>query len=581
MQDPLFVKQFTPSVSKQPLNTHFQEYVADSASSSGISWNIDSPFAGALLDNEVYVEYEVKFNADSAGATTADDDFREMYEGGDEPAANTGEFISLPANSYKLALRQGFAIHGGLQNCEVVMNGQSLRQTPNRYMAEFARFYAHPSEIEGVASMSGGCLDSGTFTSLTRDHASAPVVNSLLAGAALYQAQSRLQDLHGVYPALTVVGVAGSRLNRSVLPTTDDRWYNEGFTKRCHRLQDQWRESAPANTASAILAQGRYPLGFALKVYERLPISPFMMWEAKDKKRSIPYVDKMEINLTFYSDAIKLMFQSSLPASNLANINWYTTAPKLHLKWYIPPPGSLMPPEISIPVSQYKESVQTVTIANPAALNQGVPSDSAINYSNLRLQQIPDLLMIYVKPSAANFQAVYASEHHLEITQCDITVNGDTGKVLRANSAQLFAMYARNSPMRNHKKLEYNQWRKRFCTVALRPSDMGVRVPPGVNHGVTLDVRLNVKSWWAVPAVGSRFSSTAGTVIASADNDVHPGGFDSSTDWEIHVLGIYDKYELTLTNRGNAQLKLQNVPSLDMPQSLASVDRSDLRAQFA
>lgn len=579
MQDPLFVKQFSPSVSKQPLNTHYQEYVADSSSQTGCSWNIDSPFAGALLDNEVYVEYTVGLNYENGVAGTGAT-YREMFEGGAEPTDNTtGPFKSLPANSYKLALRQGFAIHSGLQNCEVVINGQSLRQTPNRYMAEFARFYGHPSELEGVASMSGGCLDCGSFTSMTKDHASAPAPNAITE--AVYEAELFLQDVDGVYPALSG-GAAGtrSRLNRKAFPTTDDRWHNEGFTKRCHRLQDVWRESAVPNEASDADTQARYTAAKQIKVYERLPISPFLMWEAKDKKRSIPYVDKMELILTFYSSAVKLMFQSTLPDADLAKIDWYTVAPRLHLKWYIPPPGSLMPPEVSIPVSQYKESVKSITIQNPASAS-ALPLSSTADYENLRLQQIPDLMLIYLKPSPTNFNKAYASEHHLEIEQVDITVNGDTGKVLRANTAQLFTMYARNSPMRSHRKLDYQQWKKRFCTIALRPADFGVRVPPGVNHGVTLDVRLQVKSWWAVPSIGHVFGPAAAAPDGTADDSTHPGGLNTSAAWEMHILGIYDKYELTLTNRGNAQLKLQNVPSLDLPQSLAAVDRSDLRAQFA
>ena len=83
MDPSLVIHQFHPSVEKQPLNTHYQSYEADSADQSNVSWNIDSPFAGALLDNEVWIEYIVGFNySPTSGGVLATDDFRDMFEGG-------------------------------------------------------------------------------------------------------------------------------------------------------------------------------------------------------------------------------------------------------------------------------------------------------------------------------------------------------------------------------------------------------------------------------------------------------------------------------------------------------------------
>ena len=62
MDPSLVIHQFHPFVEKQPLNVHYQSYEADSAETRNVSWNIDSPFAGALLDNEVYIEYQVSID---------------------------------------------------------------------------------------------------------------------------------------------------------------------------------------------------------------------------------------------------------------------------------------------------------------------------------------------------------------------------------------------------------------------------------------------------------------------------------------------------------------------------------------
>ncbi len=581
----LIIHKFHPVVHSQPLNVHYQSYEADSSEIQNIAWNIDSPFAGALLDNEVYVEYTVTLNSFA---------FKDTFVGG--PALGTPPFTEMggfPLGPTSVAMRPGWAVHGALSNAEVILNGQSIRQTPYRFMPEFARFYSHPLEIDGVCSMSGGALDSGSHDSVPKDMA-AEVPTLGLPGHISVAGTTGFAMLNtGAWRVDTV-----SALNFifGQFPTTGGHYYNEGFTKRVHALRERWRETGAANAeGNHTNLLTRFTESFTFQVWERLPISPFMMWEAKDGHRSIPYIDKMEVSLQFYSNARKLMLQYTCDDADIdsAAVDWFTIKPKLHLKWYIPPPGMTMAPELSIPVSLYKESVRQVTNLTAPLATQGVPPVSnEITYENLRLQQIPDMMMIYVKPNANTQEARFGIEHHLEITEVEITLNGDSGKALRASQGELFAMYVRNSPMKRERKFDFTEWRKRYCTLAFKPHDLGVRVPPGVNHGITLDVRLKVRNWWSKPMDG------ANTVIAAGESttyttlggtapftrDIFYGTLDTedshSFTYEINILGVYDKYELTLTNRGNAQLKLQNVPSLDLPQAVAPTDRRELRGAF-
>lgn len=605
--DPLFIKQFTPSVSKQPINTHYQTYDAESVSASGSHWNIDCPFAGALLDSEVLVEYTLTFNTDATGASidpaanVADTQiWPGMFAGASTANIASRPYIRhCPYNSYKFAPRSGFCVGSALQNCEVVINGQSMRQTPFRFMPEFARFYASDAELSSVCSMSGGELDSGTFSTMTAGHfgrgpggVPAPAVGGVAA--------AQLGIASCDWP------VSGEEVVRVPVPVSDPNtgYWNSGFGARFNRFKRRVRDFASASDedngvpliAAEMSSNPAYGGGRELTFVERVPIAPFLLWEAKDGKRSIPFVDKMELSLTWYSNAGKLMFQTDLPDNILDNVRWWLKKPKLHLKWYIPPPGMMLPPEISIPVTQYKELVRTVTLPDVAVDEsmEGAAS-TVVSYENIRLQQVPDLIFIYIKPSAADLPKAFSNERHAEILAVDITVNGDTGKALRAGSARLFSMYRRNSPQRGSRRFDYDEWRKRYCTVALRPHDLGVRVPPGVNHGVTLDVRVTAKSWSQQathhPSFGPNAGRLAGAPVGNAlgPNPLagnrlsvyHEGSCIFLHNWDLTIIGVYDKYELTLTNRGNAQLKLQNVPSVDMPQSLAQVDRTDLRAQFA
>ena len=142
MDPSLQVHRFQPFTEKQPINTHYQSYTADSSTEQSINWNVDSPFAGALLDNEVYIEYKIRINTDADGAALANEELRGMFGGrptipgnivgAQHVGANLPDGASAGSPSLansKFALRQGWSVHGALSSCDVTINGQSLRQS--------------------------------------------------------------------------------------------------------------------------------------------------------------------------------------------------------------------------------------------------------------------------------------------------------------------------------------------------------------------------------------------------------------------------------------------------------------------
>lgn len=575
---------FVPSTEKQPINTHYQSYTSTSATETSVRFNVDTPFAGAMLDNEVYVEYKVRIQAANVG------DLHGMFEahalGGVNMAREDAQ-NALPAALYqgKFALRQGFAVHNGLESVNLKLNGQSMTQRPQVWMNEFMRFYASEDEVRNVCSMSGGEFDCGDFSYRTSDDAQV-VGSRFLQDDAI---QTTIGVGVGYSPPVTLDAAAGgagvNTINlRTSLPISDHTYSrNSGFEKRFHRLAYKARlgagEDGTANANDTEAVAPRHSEDFVFSVWERVPISPFMLWEAKDGKRSIPYVDKMELQLRFSSNeyhsvqgvlgtaaGAHIIAQPDHPHMSILGAGG-AEAPILHLKWYIPPAGFVMEPEKSIPITIYEELPNTgplVAIGDAAYTSVSYTA----NYRNIRLQQIPDLLFIYLKPeeSAANTRFSDPAEKHLEIEKLKITVNGDSGKLDNASSGELYSMYVRNSPMAKERLYNYDEWRRKYCTAVLKPRDMGVKFGPGINHGVTLDVEVTAKSWWNLPAVHRVSNINLESPLPIP-----------STQYELYVVAAYDRYELTLTNRGNAQLKLLNIPSPARDQQLAQPDALDLR----
>lgn len=590
MDPSLIVHKFHPFVEKQPLNVHYQEYSADQASRQSCNWNIDSPFAGALLDNEVLVEWT--FTGARVPLTT------QFVNGGNGVGVDQGAGGKTILD--RVCFAQGFPFVSALAKMECVINGQSLRTSPSKYIPEFTRFYSHPMETQGIATLAGGELDDNSCGPLT-DGSAWDFTLDTNAGA-----RSVKTDHSNSLAALP------DEVIRPRFPIgMGTRHVNQGYAKRYQRF---WERTRVYNGILRNIDEADDDADYkaqdpTYQLFERLPLSPFLMFEAKDGKRSIPYVDKMEITMTFHANHLKHALQGNRFAQTLVGAadfgNWFSenARPKLHLRWYIPPPGMVLEPEISIPISVYKETSIPVTglVVDPRSPdgNKTYKEVPAVNYSNIRLQQIPDMIFIYAKPTAAAMELDFNPEHHLAIESIEITINGDSGKLLRASKGELFSMYVRNSPMSKERLYDFDTWFQKYCTCVFVPSDLGVRVPPGVNHGVTLDVRVEFRQYWTGPTIwnwgaaeksllapqnrlASRFPDGQVDVVGNlAAITAIDDPATRNVSYEMHVISVYDKYELTLTNRGNAQLKLQNVPSLDLPQQVAAVDQADLRAQFA
>ena len=558
----LQVREFAPIVEKQPINVHYQKYIADSFSTSSVTFNVDSPFAGALLDNELLIKYTVQVTRANANEIAG------MFEAQLTAAGQVGTDVvaATPGalNTNRLGLSQGFSVGACLQSVNLTINGQTLTQSPRKWMGEFMRFYASPHEEATVCSMSGGELDEGDHSNRVEDQAlyvAAPTIANGVTNA----------SVHPGYSLSSLLGASNQSINlRSEFPVIGGQWYNKGFTRRFHKFARECRTQGLAANAAGISGATRYADSPTLTIYERLPLSPFLLWEAKDGRHSIPYVDKLELDLRFVSvgEQLALMFQGTM--NNPPVVNVVAAAPELHLKWYIPPQGMVMQPQVSIPVQKIKEFSQTISTNQTFVADANhVSADTQSTFSNIRLQQIPDLFFLYAKPVLSAQRLRDPAEMHLEIKELRITVNGDSGKVLQADSGRLFSLYVKNAPMAREREYDYDSWRKRYCCAVLTPSDLGVLMPPGVNHGVTLDVEATMASHWNFPRVGRR-------AVDNAENNAAPG-----RQYEFHILSVYDKYELTLTNRGNAQLKLLNVPSPAVAQGVAQPDAADLTQAFA
>jgi hypothetical protein len=552
----LQIEEFAEQPDQIPMHVDYHEYTADTSNRSSSSWRIDSPGMGALLDSEAWIEYTLSLRSGLGGNAP----FEQMFIKDNQTSVDRG---------VRLCLRQGYTMQRAMQSISLNINGTTLVERPDRYSDQVLRFYSMPQEVETIMTGSGGYLDDGF-------------------GFPYNQADDGLNNTQGagVPAASAVIGfgqqaAAGETMVNAGPDTYGSFLINEGYSKRCTKFWKACRDAGAADSTPVAGAGVQYPNIVNLKVWERVPVSPFMVYESRDMKRSIPHINQMTLTCNWNSSThtngqqLSMIFQGFEPPGGSVyeglNVSWFADAaiagsvdPVLHLKWYMPPMGYRLPPQISIPIIDYQHFAK----GEAKFSHDNTLAASAIQanktYNNIRLEQMPDYLFIYVTPEQSNTNITEPSEHLLEITALDISADGDSGKMLNATSMDLYSMYVKNAMGREMFRPDYEKWRKHHCLVVLKPEDLGLRYSPGIRNPITLNLRLSYRSHWL-------------------SANIEPAGYDARVQgtaplfelWgstadpinkapNINVLCEYRKYRLTLTEGGGSRRELLSLPKPDI-----------------
>jgi len=588
----LQIDEFAEQPEQLPVHIDYHTYTADQSSRAGCSFRIDTPGSGALLDSEAWIFYTVELRRDTAVDVSLCDIFKITD---DAQAADTPGSRQSSASGNKIAFRQGFTMQRAMQSISLNINGTTLVERPDRYADQVLRFYSMPQEVTTMMSGSGGDLDTGY-------------------GYAICKADNWLSHRDATTGISVIVEGGPTKSNAAadlscMKYPDDENWINTGFERRVQKLMRIARTGGDVNAAanpqaeSNLLASWGSETGQRLVVVlkERLPISPFMNYEARDLKRSIPHINQMTLNinwnsLTHTNGGTKSMILQGhnvlATANNPADyftgfqVDWFKTKPVLHLKWIIPPMGYRLPPQISIPIIDYQHFSQPQAVARIAdAVNfQESPS---ISFNNIRLEQIPDLLFIYITQEQSLSTLRTPSEQMFEIVDLDISTDGDSGKMLSATNMELYAMYVRNALGREMIRGDYQMWRKHHCVIVLRPEDMGLRFSPGIRNPVTLNVRARVRNHFNRPRMTGTVSNVPLTEAAYLPNRIQNLSIneDLAPVVEVfwNVLCEYRKYRLTLTESGGSRRELLSLPKADvqsLPQAIPSAAVGGLQGVF-
>lgn len=556
----LFWHPFEGSVDKEPLFVQYNKYQAQSANSTDVSWYIESPANGVLLDNEVWIRTELTI--------TDDADETKGFRGAmaSNVATNAKAGIAKDPN-LRTGFRFGSVLQKACQNISLDINGTVMTYEFSKYHDAFNRLFITQEEAETFYPAVGGGFDDGAHEGLYDGYYSNAawkgddykvVANELIAWQTGYKTQIPV-----------TVSVAGS-----VAPYAGMNQYinNHGFTKRCDFFEKIVREGGgpdidPAtiayqdSTLGIIDADGeniyvRYVSPLTYAVYEKIAIPPFHLYDNRDIKMSIPNIRTFQLTFQLHSNAKNLMFRSAALGATFT-VDWYTIKPQLLMRWYTPPPGYQIPKQITIPCTKVFTYTSSEFVGKAIQKASAYPIRyDAFNKSNISLPAMPDLFLIFVKRRLTDYTLLMPDDYNLSISSLTMDMEGNSGKLISSEPIHLWNMYKRHLRLYPCSRDNFDSWYKYHCIVPITASDLGVIKGAGMDNPIQVTIS-NLQCWdyHNVPSYNyyigdGRFN---GDVTANSGNAV---AFD------FHLVCIYDKYALTLTSDGSSALQLLRVNTM-------------------
>ena len=304
-----------------------------------------------------------------------------------------------------------------------------------------------------------------------------------------------------------------------------------------------------------------------LELNEPIPISPFAFYPSRGLDKSIPHIREFTLQYDFVSDIASAVLQTfggdevyarALEVGTKSAFHVELLEPQLNLRWYRP--NYAIPPQVALQHFHMMTFHHSFAIPKPplvlgpvypvSGINTTGVSTNQVSFSNIRLPSIPDLLLIYFKNEPTETDTCHPSDDNLAIGSIQMSIDGVSGRVLAANSAELYRMYLSNSVMGT--KSTYTEWFKYHCCAVLTPTDYGVSPPEIMSskRGVTLNIdQIEWINFWRHPNMGQRPTRDRG---APRQFSILPG----VANMRLFVQCIWRNKSLIMTDTGEAALRI-------------------------
>lgn len=235
------------------------------------------------------------------------------------------------------------------------------------------------------------------------------------------------------------------------------------------------------------LASVNYPLFIKFFSSEKLVLSPFIFADSCEWETGLFGINNIQLVCNLKTSPARVLrlngaYDRSFavaPAYNTSSIAGPYSNAKINVQFLTPSLDLPLPSKSSVPYTEFPRYVTAVTLA---AGSVAAPVETAVQSQTIVLPNIPDALLIYVKPVDADVLAT-DGDYYFPITRCRLNFDNFAGLLSNQTTQQLYQMAAHNGL-----KMDWNEWAgvARVGTAAAKIQTVGgfLVIKPGQDFGL-------------------------------------------------------------------------------------------------
>lgn len=427
--------QITYAVIKGAMNNTIVPYNAISGTGtplpSSMTWNIQVPSEQIVIDRRVIVETDMTIQVRKTGVLGALAEV--VFNNGAIVGANTAAGTTFGADCLNV-----LPFHQLISTAQVTINNTSVSLNVQDVLPALIRFNdsRYIQEMNGMSPVQHDKIGSYGLTTNSTD----------IWNAAASSARVIRNDEASPFATLT---------------TTLD----EAFVPRASFPIERVASLAAGAAAAAPVATGGNATSadefIRIVVREPLMVSPFIWACPRENSQGIYGVQNLSIVLNLGTPGRTIRSRAQVDSAGLLLTStsvqsFQINSCRLLMNYLTPQPSDLLVPRNVVPYQEFPRffsqslvavAAGTQTAGGAAASGQAatiIPSSAQTSFNSIQLNQIPDKLIIFARPSVGSMADPRCTDHFLPLRSLTVNFNNQSGLLSTWTKAQLYQASRRN-----------------------------------------------------------------------------------------------------------------------------------------
>jgi len=206
----------------------------------------------------------------------------------------------------------------------------------------------------------------------------------------------------------------------------------------------------PVRNTAVYAADATYPIYVKFRSTEKLVLSPFIFADACEWETGLFGINNIQLVFNMKADFSRVIRSTTAGGRTITGVTYFNVqgtpfgSPAINAQYLTPSLDIPLPPKSIVPYMEFPRYVKADTTTIPANGKETLQSQTIV------LPQIPDFLIIYVKPT--NYLAT-DGDFYLPISKISLNFDNFAGLLSSHTERQLYQMAAHNGL-----EMDFNEW---------------------------------------------------------------------------------------------------------------------------